>query len=246
MVTMASDEREQVSWARPDAPQSMAGTGAANIAVELRRRIVDGDYAYGERLLSERNLAEHFGAARSTIRDALRRLEKADLVSRRMGSGTYVSHRTDSDSDDIAAATSPLELIDVRAAVEPQLIRLAVANASAHDLSRLDAALADVNGASDAVSFSRADESFHSRLAECTQNPLMVWLYGHLNEIRGHAQWHGMRDKILTKTRIQEYNSQHSALVAAIRSRDAETAASIIAEHLEKARQDLMGVNLDL
>ena len=225
-------------------PMSRGG-GSANIAVELRRQILAGDYVLGERLPSERVLAVHFGAARSTVREALRRLEEIKLVDRRVGSGTYVSYRTDEGSDDVAAATSPLELIEVRVAVEPQMICLAVANAKAHDLEHIDAALSEVEGATDAESFSRADEAFHLGLAECTQNPLMIWLYRHLNDIRGHEQWHGSRDKILTETRIAEYNTQHRKLALAIRNRDAETAVRIISEHLEKARRDLLGAAIE-
>ena len=225
-------------------PASHSG-GSANIAVELRRQILAGDYVLGERLPPERALAVHFGAARSTVREALRRLEEIKLVDRRVGSGTYVSYSVDEESDDVAAATSPLELIEVRVAVEPQMIRLAVANARAHDLERMDAALTEVEGATNAESFSRADEAFHLGLAECTQNPLMIWLYRHLNDVRGHEQWHGSRDKILTEARIAEYNIQHRKLTLAIRNRDAETAVRIISEHLEKARRDLLGAAIE-
>ena len=217
------------------------GAGSANIAVELRRDILEGEYAFGQRLPSERSLAKHFGAARSTVRKALRQLEESDLVSRRIGSGTYVSYRGEEDREDVARATSPLELIDVRIAVEPQITRLALASAGARDLDRLEAALAEVEAADNPADFSRADEAFHLRLAECTRNPLLIWLYRHINEIRGHAQWHGTRDKILTPLRIREYNAQHRKLTEAIRRRDVEAAIHVITEHLEKARRDLMG-----
>ena len=45
------------------------------------------------------------------------------------------------DHEDVADATSPLELIEVRFAIEPHMVRLAVTNASARDLDRLREAL---------------------------------------------------------------------------------------------------------
>ena len=81
-------------------------------------------------------------------------------------------------------------------------------------------------------------------LAECTRNPLMVWLYRQINDVRSHALWDGMKDKILTEARIAEYNSQHSALYEALCNRDVEVATRIITDHLDKARRDLLGADV--
>lgn len=222
-------------------PSAMAG-GAANIAVELRRAILEAKYDFGQRLPSERNLAIHFGASRSTIREVLRRLEEEDLVTRRVGSGTFVNFKLKDEGDDVAEITGPLELIDVRFAIEPSMTRLAVVNAGARDMERMSEALARVEAAGDdAVLFSRADEAFHNCLAQCSRNPLMISLYHNINEIRRHSQWHHMQDKILSPERIAEYNAQHRMLVDALQSRDVEAAVGIITQHLEKARRDLVG-----
>ena len=77
---------------------------SANIAVELRHAILMGDFVFGQKLPPERSLATQFGASRNTVREALRRLEENNLVSRRIGSGTYVTFRTDNDRDDAADA----------------------------------------------------------------------------------------------------------------------------------------------
>lgn len=221
-----------------------ASGGSAAIAARLRQAILDGDYVYGERLPAERDLAGHFGTSRNTVREALRRLEEANLVTRRIGSGTFVSYRPPVGNGHIAELTSPLELIEVRLGIEPRIARLAVINASARDLDRLAEALERVEASGeDREVFSRADEKFHLLLAECTHNPLMVWLYQQINEIRGHAQWDGMKDQILSGSRIVDYNRDHRRLYDALRNRDVEAAGSVIAEHLERARRDLMGVD---
>ncbi|MCH6581697.1 MAG: FadR family transcriptional regulator [Proteobacteria bacterium] len=219
------------------------GGGSAGITAQLRREILDGGYGYSERLPAERALALQFGASRGTVREALRRLEEMNLVSRRVGSGTFVRYRGHADDEDIAQLTSPLELIDVRLVVEPQMARLAVMNANAQDLQRMLEALTVVERAQDNVEdFSRGDETFHLALAESSRNPLLLWLYRHINEVRRHTQWNARKDKILTATRIAEYNQQHRELYTAIASRDIEHAVRAITGHLEKARGDLMGV----
>ncbi len=239
-VSEAKTRREETDDSLPAA----VTVGSAAIAARLRQAILDGKYADGERLPAERDLADHFESSRSTVREALRRLEEMHLVSRRIGSGTFVNYKPALDEGNIAEVTSPIELIEVRLAVEPQMARLAVVNATARDLERMGEALKRVESCSDDREyFSRADEHFHLRLAEATRNPLMVWLYGQINEVRSHAQWDGMKDKILTEKRIAEYNRQHRDLYKAICNRDVDTAAQIIGQHLEKARRDLLGVD---
>ena len=217
--------------------------GSAAIATTLQKAILKGSYAYGERLPPERDLAKHYNTSRSTIREALRRLEDLMLVTRRIGSGTYVSYHRTPDGHVMAYRTSPVELIEVRLGIEPQMARLAALHATIDDLGQLEVAIDELEKVGkDGDAFSDADERFHLRLAECTRNPLMIWLYQHINDIRGHAAWHRMKEKILTPERIKIYNEQHRRIFDAISNRDAESASNILREHIEKARQDLLGV----
>lgn len=230
---------------RPDGPLTrVAPSGSARIVTHLRRAILDGIYAHRERVPSERELASEFGAARGTVRAALKQLEDMNLVIRRPGSGTFVHYRGNADDEDIAELTSPLELIEVRLAIEPSVARLAVMHANAQDVERIGDALAQVEAsANDPESFSRADETFHLALAESTRNPLMVWLYRHINDVRGHAQWSVRKDKVLTRERIGEYNAQHRSLYSAVAARDVDSAVTTMTRHLEKARADLIGAS---
>lgn len=215
-----------------------------NIAVALRQSIQMGEYSFGEKLPPERALAEKYNASRNTIREALRQLEEDRLVSRRIGSGTFVIHKIKTDRDDAAIATSPLELVEVRFSVEPHMTRLAVQNAGARNLQRLEEALLRLESITDdPKKFSLADEAFHLCLAECSRNPLMVWLYRQVNEVRGNTLWFEAREKILTPSRIAEYNAEHRQLYAFIRGRQVELAVKMISGHLDQVRVDLIGAS---
>jgi DNA-binding FadR family transcriptional regulator len=218
--------------------------GSAWITAQLRQAIMEGGYAHGEKLPAERQLASAYGASRTTIRTALDHLETERLVSRRVGAGTFVNFRPQGDTEDIAELTSPLELIEVRLGIEPNMVRLAVLNATARDIERLAAAMARMEPSSgDSESFTLWDEEFHQLIAEATRNPLMVWVYRQINAVRTHSQWNAMKDKVLTPGRIAEYNQQHTALYEAIRTRDIEAAVAIVTNHLHYARRQLMGAN---
>jgi DNA-binding GntR family transcriptional regulator len=63
------------------------------IAVDLRRRIAEGDWTAGERIAGELSLAQEYDVSRVTLRQALAELVKDDLLERRRGSGTFVRER---------------------------------------------------------------------------------------------------------------------------------------------------------
>jgi DNA-binding FadR family transcriptional regulator len=117
-----------------------------------------------------------------------------------------------------------------------------VLHASNRDLERLSAALGALTGChGDPECYSEADEQFHLALAACTGNPLMIWLYRQINEVRLHAQWAAMRGKVLTAENMRLYDRQHAAVVEAVRQRDADAAAAAMVEQMAKARADLLG-----
>lgn len=216
--------------------------GSAAITREIEKAILEGEYRYGDRLPAERQLAGHFQTSRNTVREALQQLEKARLVSRRMGSGTFVTYTPQNEEVRVAEITSPLQLVDVRFAIEPQMARLAVLNANVRDLEALEQALVRVEKETvNQDAFSRADEKFHLALAQCSGNPLLVWLYQQINIVRGQAEWNAMKSKILLPERIAQYNHEHRALFEAIKSRDKQAAERIILQHLNRAKNDLIG-----
>lgn len=245
MAVTKETTREAVA---PDEGLVRASSGAGSIATQLRKAILESAYSYGERLPAERELALHYRASRSTVREALRQLEDDGLVSRKIGSGTFVSYRLLDEApfgeSEIVGATSPLELIEVRLAVEPRMASSAVLHATARDLQRLGEALAQLEACgADRDAFTKADEHFHMCLAECTKNKLMIWLYRHINSIRTHEHWGAMKDKIVTPENIKAYNRYHRELYEAICRRDRAKAVESITAHMELAHRHLVGAS---
>jgi len=214
---------------------------AVEIATALRKQIESARFTKSERLPPERTLAERFGVARGTVREALRQLEDLGFVERRAGSGTYVTASDARNVRSVVEITRPLELVDARLALEPQMCRLAVLHATDFELDRLEAYLETMEKCvNDPARFADADEEFHRALAACTQNPLIVWFMEKVHEVRSHAQWARMRTLTLTPEIIRKYNRQHRSIVKAIGERKAETAANAMKEHLASARRSLM------
>jgi GntR family uxuAB operon transcriptional repressor len=247
-IGMSRMPRRAVEAIKDNAPADVmlplvSNRSSTGIAAQLRRAITDGLYAYGDRLPAEREIARSFGASRTTVRNALRLLEERNFVRRKVGSGTFVVHSSGHDEREIADITSPLELMDVRLAVEPHIVRLAVLHGTARDIEAMAEALSELEQAgADRDRFTHWDQCFHMALANATHNPLMVWTYRQINEVRSHTQWNKVKDKVLTPARIADYNAEHRALFEAMQARDGEAAVGIINRHLAEARHDLVGV----
>ncbi|MCB1441702.1 MAG: FadR family transcriptional regulator [Methyloceanibacter sp.] len=219
-------------------------SGVKMISAYLQRAIETGAYSEGERLPPERKLAENFNTARSTVRRALDKLEKEGLVSRRLGSGTFVGTLSDTAKKpvDFIGALSPLELIDARVAVEPFTARLAAQHADAQTIEALEALLASVEVTGDQDAFAKCDGEFHLLLARASGNPFLIHVFRQINHVRLNPKWGAIKEDVLTPEAIAEYNRQHRAILDAIELRDALLAQKRMIEHLDCARSDLLKV----
>lgn len=157
------------------------GSVHEEIVARLRALILAGVLKPGDRLATERELAEQLVVSRSAVREALLRLQTAGLVERRQGSGTRVSARVpisaalaswrdDDDSATIAAAS------EFRTVVEPQIARLAATRIDHAELEALTAVVAESSTVRDGERSVQLDIAFHAAVAAATRNPLLASL----------------------------------------------------------------------
>lgn len=214
--------------------------GSAEIAAHMRREIVKGTYLLHDRLPASRVLAERFGVARNTLRDALHQLEDEGLLHTRPGSGTYITYQRDDVAADAVAHAGPLELVDARFALEPHVCRLCVLHGRREDFDELESLCDQMEAALDEPAlFSELDTEFHTGLAAATRNNLLIWIIRQINAVRSRDEWTRMTRMTLDREIIAAYNRQHREILDAIRSRAAEEAANHMKEHLGTARLSL-------
>ena len=128
---------------------------------------------------SERDLSDRFGVARTSVREAMQGLVSMNVVERR-GNRSYVAEHLPEvvvgPSGD--RKTFVAELFETRRVLEAPIFELAAMRATADDRRRV-AALADqFDRVDDIGSFRRLDREFHTTIAACCGNPLLIELYG--------------------------------------------------------------------
>ncbi len=144
----------------------------------------------GDRLPPELALARQLGVGRTTIREAMTRLEGAGLVRRRRGDGTYlVGHLRGDGNSPVPASvrlegTALLRLLEVRRVIEAAVVRKAAQQAGARQrqaiLERMERLMAIVARGED---YREADIAFHAAVAEATGNPMFGQILARLDEL---------------------------------------------------------------
>ncbi|MEF3047840.1 FadR/GntR family transcriptional regulator [Pseudotabrizicola sp. L79] len=225
--------------------KSPAKSGTELIDEALRNYLKEPGCKPGSKLPTERALSEQFKVARSAVRSALARLEAQGDVVRVMGSGTYVADRQaaqpESDRDPGWRDASPLEIMDSRLMVEPQLANLIVAYANGGDIDRIRQAMLGGQAATDFAEFEIWDGKFHQALADATQNPVIIEVYRTITRSRELAQWGELKKRSITEQRRAKYNIEHAEIVAALQARDAPRAEAAIRAHLMTVRENMLG-----
>ena len=219
------------------------------VAETLFARINSEEYPLDSRLPAERNLAAELGVARNTVREALDLLEARQVISRKAGSGSFVTyqadhgggHEPDARSNAVAAATSPLELQVMRGIIEPEMVRLAMINMAPRDIEQLGEVLSRMEAIrTDAAAYARLEEEFFLHIAKGTGNPLLVACYEMIIEVRRQNFRAAQQKRHLSPKRIEDYQGRYNSLFNAIALRDIESAVEYIKLHLVDEQRLLM------
>ncbi|MCX7176112.1 MAG: FadR/GntR family transcriptional regulator [Proteobacteria bacterium] len=225
--------------------QAHPAEGAAAIREYLLQGITQGLFTPGQKLPTERELAERYNVPRSGTRKVLAGLETGGYITRAVGSGTFVadpSLRNPLEPPPIGEThISPAQIMEARLLFEPGMAELAVTNATPADFARFASCLEKSEAARSVEEFDLWDGALHQAIAASTHNNLVIRFFDMIHTLRQQAEWGQLKRRSLTPERRQATRSEHRDLVEAILERDPERARRSLATHLRKVRDNLLG-----
>jgi len=217
--------------------------------VKLYRRIADtvaeaieaGQYRLGDRLPTERELAEQFGVSRPTLREAMIALEMLGMIEARHGLGIYVTGnvRPVVPSAEIDVDVGAFELIEARRLFEGEAAALAATSITDDQLQQLEALMVRMHEEEE-VAGEDADRESHMIIARATGNGAIMATIENLWDWRNRSP---LARNILTRARgmgLEPRINEHRRVFEALRARDPHAARQAMRDHLERVIDHLL------
>lgn len=194
----------------------------------------------GDKLPSERELAEILSVSRSSIRDAIRSLELAGMVEPRQGAGTIV--REISPNSLVNPLANALkhkealmsELLDFRRILEPPLASRAATHASADEIEEMEDILTrQERKLRKGESTIGEDSEFHYAVAMASGNSVVLKVLDILMDLMRDTRERSLQ----VEGRPQKSLAGHRRILSAIKRHDAEAAKAAMRRHIEDVEE---------
>lgn len=216
----------------------------------IRRQLETGKLAPGDKLIT-RSLAQEFGVSLSPVREAINRLATEGLVSHTPGAGAEVKRLSLDDLNDLYV---------LRDAIESCAAGLAAEMMTADDFEELEfiisgqSDLADElensgqtknNGLASKTQMSKwiaLEEQFHGAIMRCARNKLLAKVIRDQRTIGRIFESHLPHGDLLTVDIARETVDGKRELLNVFRSRDSESARSIVSQQIRRGRRHVIGL----
>ena len=212
---------------------------STQIAEQIRTSILAGEFAPGDKLPPERELAEMFGVSRPSVREALNVLASSGLVMSYQGGGTVVKSLVDSSSANPLSELirlqkdRALDVIEVRKCMESWTSWYAAERALPDDIRRMEDIIAGMKQNLILKQPSEdLDANLHIIIARATHNVVWLHLMQNLFDAMKEFQQSVWRAVYLTIEDHQLLFEHHNTIVQAIKAKDPLAARDAMVNHL--------------
>ncbi|MEN8582673.1 FadR family transcriptional regulator [Arthrobacter sp. KBS0703] len=220
----------------------------ADLAADLRARIVDGAIQPGDKLPSENTLISEFGVSRTVVRSALTRLQAEGLVETERGRGSFAltpppdGPTSARGTRAVVTMEDRLHLLEFRMGVESEAAALAARNRTDRQLKVVLRALeeftASVGHPAHAM---KSDYDFHRAVAAASGNPF----YSDCLASLGQTMIAMPRTRLMTgvehyaRDHFDQVVHEHGSIYAAIAEGDESSSSAAMRNHLANSRRRL-------
>lgn len=212
------------------------------IVEQIEQQVLTGELQIGDRLSSERELAEQFQVSRTAVREAVKTLHEKGLVEVHPGRGTFITNSTSQAVRHslglmmkIDRVEGSINLVEVREILEPEIAYLAAIRAKKEHIAAMrEAVIAMDMSLDNADVFIASDLDFHLALAQATQNALILTLVDSIVDLL-----QGQRTNIFrVEGGAERGQYHHKRILDAVVRRDSDAARDAMRAHLQQVRED--------
>ncbi|NYH09228.1 FadR/GntR family transcriptional regulator [Pseudomonas moraviensis] len=206
----------------------------------IRKLITEQGFGPGDALPSQRDLAVQLGVSRASLREALSSLSALGVVSIQPGKGVFVQAPVELPRGEGAPAwpfagqASPLEIFQLRYALEGFAAGLAAVTLSTFDLDELEdnvAAMREQLRAGDFEAAAKLDFEFHRRILLASGNQAMLSILTASADIFLESQ----KLPFIRAERAMETWQEHRKILRALARRASAAAQKAMQEHVRNA-----------
>jgi len=209
------------------------------VMVRLAGLLQQGRLKPGDRLPSERALAQRIGVSRATIREALRAMQLKGLIVSRRGAGSFIAGGRPEDLADALHHLALQDIFELRLLIEPSIAALAAERATRQDLLRLESILQQQERELKEKRMAGVtDAAFHSALAEATHNRALLQIGATLMKVISPSR----NESLQTQERARLSLASHRRIVGAIQAGDSAEARHAMEEHIRSIDPKLFGL----
>lgn len=205
----------------------------------IKGEILKGELRQGEKLPPERDLAEHLGVGRNSVREALRTLSLMGFISSTQGAGNYVSCDLGTNLAEstqmmmLLGVTDYTQISELRQGLESQAALLAAQRITPVQLLELEELVWALREEEDPERSADLDRRFHNLIGAAAGNQLITTILKAMEEtlenFMGANRGRMLRDEGFRK-RLQ---NSHQGIVLALQDRNGELAARMMREHFQ-------------
>ncbi len=218
------------------------------VSTEVTRRLaaylLDGNVRPGDRIPSERRMAEVFGVGRFVVREAVKTLAVLGVVEVKQGDGTYYRRRVDSDLLSTVVDWGLLldperieDLIEAQRLIEVAVAGLAALRSDSPAIARLRATVSEMQAAgTDIERFVRADAEFHRLIADAAGNRTLIQTVSNIRSML--RVW--ITRTVQVPSDYEPFTSEHIEILGAITGHDIEAARLAMNRHMDSTVSRLL------
>ncbi|NLB71817.1 MAG: FadR family transcriptional regulator [Chloroflexi bacterium] len=202
------------------------------IIKQIEDMINSGEMLPGDKLPSERDLAQRLNVSRTTLAQALRVLEADGILVVRSGSGRFIRRSNQTEYSESVLGTlkreAIVDLLEVREVIEKKTVELACTRATEEDLQEIEKWVVKNGNYT-------ADISFHISIAQASHNDVFY----NIMKSSMNLLYNTREYSLLRSRSLDDIHGEHFEIFDAIRMRDQERASAKIARHIHLIKSHL-------
>ena len=211
------------------------------VAAAVAGAIQRGEFAPGQRIPSERDLAEEYKVSRPTIREAMIALDVIGLVRTRHGAGIFVVDNPPKDAAMIGLDIGAFELTEARRLFEGEAAALAAVSITDEEIATLETLIGEMERENlENISGEHADRAFHLTIARATRNSAVVDVVESLWDARYRSPLCAHMLERARSVGVQPRIDEHQRILTALRDRDPHAARREMRDHLARVIDGLL------